>query len=181
MEKPKVATVWLEGCSGCHMSFLDLDEDLVGILSAVEVTVTPVTDFKDYEVPHGTALGIIEGAVGNTEQLEIVHRMRERCAVLMAWGDCAVFGGINTMWNAIPVAELLRKGYVETPSTVAGKEPRGADLPALLPKVLAVNEVVPVECYIPGCPPSPEAIRYALTEILAGRIPELPRQLIHFD
>ena len=180
MGKPKVATVWLEGCSGCHMSFLDLDEGLLDILAAVELTVTPVTDFKDYEFPD-VDLGIIEGAVANTEQLEITHKLRKKCKLLMAWGDCAVFGGINALRNPIPTEELLRRGFIETESTVDGVLPIHEELPPLLPKVLAVNEVVAVDVYVPGCPPSPEAISYALLEIVQGRTPKLPSGMIHFD
>ena len=77
MQKPKVATVWCEGCAGCHMSFLDLDEALLDILAKVELTVTPITDFKDYQFPD-VDLGIIEGGVGNEEQLEIVRHMRAK-------------------------------------------------------------------------------------------------------
>ena len=101
MGKPKVATVWLEGCSGCHMSFLDLDEKLVDILNKIDLTVTPITDFKDYEFPE-VDVGIIEGGIGNQEALEIARHLRERSRILVAWGDCAVFGGINTLRNWIP-------------------------------------------------------------------------------
>ncbi|MBW1712678.1 MAG: NADP oxidoreductase [Deltaproteobacteria bacterium] len=180
MGKPKVATVWLEGCSGCHMSFLDLDEGLLDILAAVDLTVTPVTDFKDFQFPK-TDLGIVEGAVANTEQMEIVLSLRNKSKILMAWGDCAVFGGINSLRNPIPVEALLRRGFVETESTVNGVLPIHEELPQLLPKVLAVNQVVPVEVYVPGCPPSPEAIAYALKEIVQGKIPTLPADMIHFD
>lgn len=180
MGKPKVATVWLEGCAGCHMSFLDLDENLLDVLAAVDLTVTPITDFKDYDFPDAT-LGIIEGAVGNVEQEEIIHKLRHKCQLLMAWGDCAVLGGINAMRNPIPTDELLRKGYLETAGTVTQVLPIHEELPPLLPKVLAANEVVPVDIYVPGCPPSPEAILYALKEILQGRIPKLPTGIMHFD
>lgn len=180
MGKPKVATVWCEGCAGCHMSFLDLDEGLLDVLARVELTVTPITDFKDYAFPE-VDLGIIEGGVGNEEQAEIVHRMRQKSRIIMAWGDCAVFGGINTLRNHIPVQDLLRCGYTETASTIDGVIPVHAELPQLLEKVLAVNQVIQVDCYLPGCPPSPEAIAYGLTEILNGRVPTLPRELIHFD
>jgi len=180
MGKPKVATVWLEGCSGCHMSFLDLDENLLGILEAVDLTFTPITDFKDYEFPE-LDLGIVEGAVANEEQVEIIHKLREKCKFLMAWGDCAVFGGINMLRNPFQVEELLRRGYVETESVVGGVLPAHEDLPALLPKVLAVNEVVTVDIYVPGCPPSPDSIAYALKEVVAGRTPQLPAGMLHFD
>jgi len=180
MGKPKVATVWLEGCAGCHMSFLDLDENLVDILTKIDLTVTPITDFKDFEFPE-LDVGIIEGGIGNQEQLEIAHHLRERSRILMAWGDCAVFGGINTLRNWIPKEEILRRGYIETESTVNGVLPIHEELPPLLDKVRPVNEVVPVDVFVPGCPPSPESIAYCLTEILQGRLPILPTELMHFD
>lgn len=180
MGKPKVATVWLEGCSGCHMSFLDLDETLLEVLPQIEVTVTPITDFKDYDFPE-VEVGIIEGGIGNEEQMEIAHKLRKRCKILVAWGDCAVFGGVNTLRNWIPKDEVLRRGYVDTESTVDGVIPVHEELPPLLDKVVPVNNIVPVDVHVPGCPPSPEVIAYTLLQILQGRIPVVPSEMMHFD
>ena len=180
MAKPKVATVWLEACAGCHMSFLDLDEDLLKILPLIELTISPLTDFKDYDFQE-VDLGIIEGGSGNEEQVEIACKLRAHSRLIMAWGDCAVFGGINTLRNWIPKDEILRRAYVETESTVGGIIPVHKELPPLLDKVLPVNQVITVDAYIPGCPPSPRAIAYGLTEILEGRLPVLPGEIIHFD
>lgn len=180
MGKPKVATVWLECCSGCHMSFLDLDEDLLGILSKIELTVTPITDFKDFNFQE-VDVGIVEGGIGNEEHLEVIHGLRNHCKILVAWGDCAVFGGINTLRNWIPKDEVMKCAYIETESTIHGVMPVHEELPLLLDKVLPVNQVVSVDAYVPGCPPSPEAIAYNLTQILQGRIPVLPGDMIHFD
>ena len=180
MSKPRIATLWLEGCAGCHMSLLDLDEALLEVLSQVELTVTPVTDFKDFDFP-AVDVGIVEGAVGNREQLELIHRLRKQCRILVGWGDCAVFGGVNTLRNGIPADSVLRCAFLESAGIVEGCLPQHEELPELLPNVLPVGQVVELDVHLPGCPPSPEVIAFSLTEILQGRMPVLPRDLIHFD
>ena len=180
MGKPKVATVWLEGCAGCHMSFLDLDEALLDVVKAVDLTVTPITDFKDYDFPKDLTVGIIEGGVGNVEQEEIVHNLRKHCKVLIAWGDCAVFGGIMTMRNFFDMNEALRRAYIETESTVDGIIPSSEELSR---PVLAkpVNQIVKVDIHLPGCPPSADAIHHVLKELLEGRMPILTGENLKYD
>ncbi len=179
MTKPKLASVWLEACAGCHMSFLDIDERIVDLLKEVDLTATPITDIK--EIPD-VDLGVIEGGLGNDEEVEIAEEMRKRCKILIAWGDCAVFGGINCMRNFMPAEQVLKEGYVDTASTVNpdGVLPR-QDLPALLPQAIPVDRAVKVDVYVPGCPPDADTIYYVFSEILEGRIPTVPTDIMRYD
>lgn len=178
MNKIKIATVWLEGCSGCHMSFLDIDEWIIELAGLVEFARSPITDVKDFTP---VDVGIVEGAVGNTEEEENLVELRKNCRILIALGDCACFGAVNAMRNPFDKQEALKRAYVDSESTLRGKIPVSAELPALLDQVRPVNLVVKADCYIPGCPPEPSTIKYALTELLKGRIPVLPADMIRFD
>lgn len=179
MSKPKLATVWLEACAGCHMSFLDIDERIVELLDKVEVTATPITDFK--EIPY-VAIGVIDGAIGNEEELHIAKELRKKAKIIVAWGDCAVFGGINTMRNFMPAKEVLEGGYIKTASTVNpdGVIPQG-EVPALLPKAIPADNVVKVDVYVPGCPPDADTILYVFQELLEGRMPKIPSDMMRYD
>jgi len=176
--KVKIATAWLDCCSGCHMSFLDLDEALISLADAIEITASPVTDIKEFSP---VDVGVIEGAISTTRDEEVAKKLRDNCKILMVWGDCACFGGICTMRNLFSKEEVLRRYYIETESTKNGKIPSSEDIPALLEQVKPVNQVVKVDCYVPGCPPSSKAIHYALAELLEGRIPILPSEIMRFD
>ncbi len=178
MAKVKVATAWLAGCAGCHMSFLDVDEAIVELVNVLEFTTSPITDFKEF---FPVDVGIVEGAVANTDNVEVLEKLRANCKILMAWGDCACFGGIVTMRNLFDKAEVLQRAYVESESTAKGKIPSSDELPTLLELVKPVNQVVKVDCYVPGCPPSSKAIHYAVAELLEGRIPVLPADMMRFD
>ncbi len=177
-QKPKIATVWLGGCSGCHMSLLDLDERLLDVAKAVTLTASPITDIKD---PPEVDVAFVEGAVCNTDNLEVLHRIRERAKILVSMGDCAVMGGIPTMRNFFPVEEVLQRGYVDTESTASGEVPRSEELPKLLEKVQPLHYFVKVDAHLPGCPPSPDAIFFAITELLQGRVPEASGDLLRYD
>lgn len=178
MAKPKIATTWLAGCAGCHMSFLDLDTAVIDVANLVDITASPVTDIKEFPK---VDLGIVEGAVANEGNVETLKKLRANCKILMAWGDCACFGGIPTMRNTFSLQEVLERGYLQSESTAQGKIPMSDEIPRLLEQVKPLNQVVKVDCYVPGCPPSPEAIFYAISEILKGKIPVLPGNMMRFD
>lgn len=178
MAKVKVATVWLEACSGCHMSFLDIDEAIVELVKAVEFTRSPIMDVKEFSP---VDVGIVEGSVGNTEEEEVLKELRANCKILMAWGDCACFGGVCGMRSTFDKDDVLRRAYIEAESNYEGKIPRPPGVPALLDQVKPVNHVVKVDCYVPGCPPDAKVILYALKELLEGRIPVLPSDMMRFD
>jgi len=160
------------------MSFLDIDEAILDVVKLVEMTTSPITDFKEFT---DVDVGIVEGAVNTTDNVEVLKQLRNHCKILMAWGDCACFGGIVAMRNFFDPQELLRRGFVETESTARGKIPSSSEIPRLLDRARPVSEVVKVECFVPGCPPSAKAIHYALVELLNGRIPVLPAEMMRFD
>ena len=178
MAKVKVATVWLEACAGCHMSFLDMDDSIIEVSKLVEFRRSPITDIKEFEP---VDVGIVEGSVGNTEEEENIKELRAHCKVLMAWGDCACFGGVCAMRSTFDKQDVLKRAYIDTESTVKGKIPIPPGIPALLGQVKPANQVVKVDCYIPGCPPEPKAMLYGIKELLAGRIPVLPAEMMRFD
>jgi NAD-reducing hydrogenase small subunit len=179
MGKPKISSDWMAGCSGCHMSLLDMDERIIQIAELVDIRATPITDLKEPDKT-GVDVGILEGGVNNTSNEEVAHRMRSRCKLLVAFGDCAVFGGVPAMRNFFPLEESLRRAYVETESTDSeGMIPTDPEL-AVMTRVRALQDVVPVDIFLPGCPPSADAIFYVLSELAQGRIPELKDDNLHW-
>jgi NAD-reducing hydrogenase small subunit len=172
MAKPKVSSDWLAGCAGCHMSLLDIDERIVQLAELVDLRSTPVTDLKTPDET-GVDVGILEGGVNNTYNEEVAQRMRKRSKCLVALGDCAVFGGVPAMRNFFTIEESLRRAYVETESTDdSGKIPDDPEL-CVPTKVRSLEEVVPVDVFVPGCPPDADTIFYVLSELAQGRKPVL--------
>jgi NAD-reducing hydrogenase small subunit len=169
MSTPKLATIWLDGCSGCHMSFLDMDERLVELGAQFELVYSPLVDTKTY--PELVDVALVEGAVSTDEDEHKIKLIREHTRILVALGDCAVTGNVPIMRNAFPVDALFERAYKET-ATIRQQNP--ADhLPTLLKRARPVHEVVPVDVHVPGCPPSADTIHVVLTELLAGRTPDV--------
>jgi NAD-reducing hydrogenase small subunit len=155
------------------MSLLDMDERLLDVLQHVELRATPITDLKHPDA-EGVTVGMLEGAVANSATEEVAKRMRARSKVLIALGDCAVFGGVPTLRNPMCPRAALQRAYVETESTGEGRIPDDPELATMLPEVKALDQVVPVDVYIPGCPPSADAIHSVLVKLLNGVKPQLP-------
>ena len=169
MSTPKLATIWLDGCSGCHMSFLDMDERLVELSSQFELVYSPLVDNKSY--PEIVDIALVEGAVSTDEDEHKIKKIREHTRILVSLGDCAVTGNVPIMRNAFPVAALFERAYHET-ATAQAQNP-SEKLPTLLKRARPVHEVVPVDVEVPGCPPSADTIFTILSELLAGRTPDI--------
>jgi NAD-reducing hydrogenase small subunit len=169
MDKKRLATVWLDGCSGCHMSFLDIDERLLDLAGMVDLVYSPLVDPKAF--PDEVDITLVEGAVSSEDDLEKIKKVRAHTKVLVSLGDCAVTANVPSMRNAFGVQAILKRAYLE-PGLVNAQIPT-IGVPRLLPLVRPVHAVVKVDVYVPGCPPSADAIFFAVSELLAGRQPEL--------
>jgi NAD-reducing hydrogenase small subunit len=176
--KLKVATVSLAGCFGCHMSFLDIDERLLELIEHIEFDRSPLTDIKHVG---RCDLGLVEGGVCNEENVEVLRRFRENCTLLVAVGACAISGGLPAQRNPIPIREVLEEVYLTEQGLEHGIIPNDPELPLLLNKVHPIHEVVKVDFFMPGCPPSGDAFWKFLTDLLAGREPQLGHTLLHYD
>ncbi|MBE2231632.1 MAG: (2Fe-2S)-binding protein [Chitinophagaceae bacterium] len=168
MSKKIVATVSLAGCFGCHMSLLDVDEELLDLVELVSFDKSPLTDFKNFT--SRCHIGIIEGGVCNSENVETLRRFREQCDILVSLGECSVWGGLPTMRNSIPLSECLEEAYLNSATSEPGANiiPYHEDLPKILDRVYACNEIVKIDYYIPGCPPDANHIWKAVRNILWG-------------
>jgi NAD-reducing hydrogenase small subunit len=164
--RPRIATVWLGGCSGCHMSFLDLDERLIELAGMADVVFTPVADTKVF--PHGVDVTLVEGAVVNEDNVEMLEIVRERTRVLAALGDCAITGNVSALRNVWPVDVVLRNSYVELATATPQVPEDPGIVPRLNARVAPLHHMVQVDEYIPGCPPDADRIWQALLALLKG-------------
>ena len=181
MAKPRIATVSLCGCFGCHMSLLDIDERILELVERVDFDRSPVNDIKRLEGE--IDVGLVEGGCCNEENVRVLREFRKHCRVLVSVGDCAIHGGVPALRNMVPLAECLREAYVDGPSVdnPSGCIPDDPEIPLLLDKVCPTHEVVRIDYFLPGCPPSADTLWAALTALLAGRAPELPYGLLRYD
>ncbi|ANV83093.1 oxidoreductase [Picosynechococcus sp. PCC 7003] len=181
-QKLRFATIWLAGCSGCHMSFLDLDEFLIELTKHIDVVFSPVgSDVKDY--PENVDVCLIEGAVANQENLELLEKVRQNTKLLIAFGDCAVTTNVTGIRNQKGDAQtILERGYQElTEEHQLPQQITGGILPPLLPRVLPIHEVVNIDLFLPGCPPDADRIKAAIAPLLEGKLPEMVgRDMIKF-
>jgi NAD-reducing hydrogenase small subunit len=173
--RPRVATVWLGGCSGCHMSFLDMDERLLEVAQQVDLVFSPIADRKAF--PEQVDLTLAEGAVVNEENLHFIQNVRRNTRLLVAFGDCAVTGNVPAIRNALGSPEaVLDRAYRD--ARLLNPRIPAADgiVPRLLDRVLPLHHVVKVDAWLPGCPPSPDLIHKLLLEALAGNVPSFAGQ-----
>jgi NAD-reducing hydrogenase small subunit len=174
-EKVRLATVWLDGCSGCHMSLLDMDERLLEFAETIVLVYSPLVDAKEF--PPGVDVTLVEGAVSSEDDEKRLRFIRARTKILVSLGDCAVTANVPSMRNPFGVDAVLQRAYIENASLQA-QIPR-QELPLLLPRALPLHNFVEVDVFMPGCPPSPDTIHFALSELIAGRLPDFGAR-VHF-
>lgn len=186
MSKPKVAFYWCASCGGCEETVVDLAEDILGVVEKVDIVLWPVAmDFKYHDVeamPDGSIVAtLLNGAIRSSEQEEMARLLRRKSQYLIAYGSCAVSGGIPGLANQFPREQVLRYNYEEAPTvvnegrvrpqTTFTESSRAVSLPELRHVVRSLDQVVDVDYYIPGCPPTPNLTKAAVTALLEGRLP----------
>jgi NAD-reducing hydrogenase small subunit len=168
MKKLKVATVWLDGCSGCHMSLLDMDASIISLARRIDLVYGPLVDAQEF--PEDVDVTLVEGAVSSQDDVNRLHKIRQRTHLLVSLGDCAVTGNVPAMRNSIPVSKLLQRIYVEGSQEQKFVPTDG--VPPLLKQARPLREFVKVDLCLPGCPPPAKIISGVLNDLLEGRKPE---------
>jgi NAD-reducing hydrogenase small subunit len=169
MKRTRLATVWLDGCSGCHMSLLDMDEAILNVAQRAEVVYGPLVDAQEF--PKLVDVTLIEGAVSSEDDLEKVRIIRQHSKLVVSLGDCAVTGNVPAMRNQIAPRKLLERIYIE--GVQENRAIPTVGVPPLMRQAVPVHQVVKVDLHVPGCPPPAKAIAMVLGELLEGRVPDL--------
>jgi coenzyme F420-reducing hydrogenase gamma subunit len=182
MSKPVVATTSLAGCFGCHMSFLDIDERILDLIELVDFHKSPINDLKRFSME--CDIGLIEGGCCNSENIEVLKDFRKNCKILISVGECAVMGGLPALRNDIPIEECLAEAYLDGGPTTSNPEgilPNDNEIPMILNKVFPCHEIVKIDYFLPGCPPSADLIWEALSALVMNRPMELPYEVVKYD
>ncbi|HUN66142.1 MAG TPA: oxidoreductase [Bacteroidota bacterium] len=167
--KPRIATVWLGGCSGCHMSLLDIDERLIELSEKIELVYSPIADVKEF--PENVDVTFVEGTVTNNENEELARRIRARSRFVVSFGDCATTGNVTAMRNRFSTDEIVHRAYVELADGDPTIPSEFLTIAKLLPQARPLHEIIRVDAFLHGCPPTADQIWFAISEFLAGRIP----------
>lgn len=185
-EKPKVAFYWCASCGGCEEAVVDLAEDILKVVEAVDIVFWPVAlDFKKKDVEAmedgSIAVSFINGAVRLSEQQEMVELLRKKSQLVVAFGSCAHLGGIPGLANFWDKKTIFNRAYHTTPSTdnpdgVVPQEKSAVDgkelyLPSFYDTVYSLDQVIDVDYYLPGCAPPKDLIMGAVQAILEGKLP----------
>jgi F420-non-reducing hydrogenase small subunit len=185
-DKPKVAFYWCASCGGCEEAVIDLAEDILKVTAAVDIVFWPVAlDFKRKDVEAmedgSIAVSFINGAVRLSEQEEMVKLLRQKSGLVVAFGSCSHLGGIPGLGNFWNKKTIFDYAYLKSPSTdnpdktvplekynLDGKE---LELPSFYDTVYALDQVIDVDYYLPGCAPPKDLILNAVNAILEGKLP----------
>lgn len=176
--KPRVATVWLGGCSGCHMSFLDMDERLLELADKMELVYSPLADVKEF--PSNVDVTLVEGAVTNTENEEMAHIIRKNSRLVVSFGDCATTGNVTAMRNRFDKRDIEERAYIQLADKNKQVPDEAQTIAMLLDKATPLHEVIHVDAFLHGCPPTADEIWYAVSALLEGQKPVLPTAYMRF-
>ncbi|MGD9818872.1 MAG: NADP oxidoreductase [Desulfomonilaceae bacterium] len=169
MSKIRLATTWLDGCSGCHMSLLDIDEKIIELASLIDVVYSPLVDVKEF--PDDVDVTLVEGAISSDADVEEILNIRKKTKLLISFGDCAVSANVPAMRNRFDSKDVLARAYIENATN--NKQIPYQNIPRLQSVARPVHEFVQVDVFLQGCPPPAEAIYSALSQLLAGEHPNL--------
>lgn len=176
--KIRLATAWLGGCSGCHMSFLDLDERLIDVMEVADLVYSPIADVKEF--PENVDVCLVEGAVANVDHVKLAQEIRARSKIVVSFGDCAVTGNVTSLRNKLGVDDLLNEVYQNGPGSVPRGDETDEIVPRLIERVLPLHQLIHVDAFIPGCPPDPERIWAAVSALLRGEAVVLEADMRRF-
>lgn len=167
MNKLRLATIWLDGCSGCHMSFLDMNEKILELAPFFDVVYSPLVDQKEF--PKNVDLTIVEGAVSTDHDVKMIKQIRENSKLILALGDCAITGNISALKNQFGTKAVLEKGYFDLVDFNKEGEYPSKIVPKLLDVVLPLHEVVKIDYFLPGCPTPSDAIYEVILALIENR------------